>query len=162
PPHSVARPRSRVRMLTFSPDGALVAGATDDPAAVLWDVAGRYDPIVLRGHKGYIADVAFSPDGALVATASIDHNVRVFDAHTAQLLSVHGAPWYMTSARFSPDGSYLAAATLSSDRQAVLYQVRGRREFRRLPMPKYGVRSVAFHPRLDRLASGNGEDNVVW
>jgi predicted NACHT family NTPase len=64
--------------VAFSPDGALLATASDDGTVGMWDLATDTMLTSLRGHTDWIFDLAFSPDGALLATASNDGAIRVW------------------------------------------------------------------------------------
>ena len=67
-----------VNAVAFSPDGKLVASASDDCTVRLWDAATGAALQTLEGHSEDVYAVAFSPDGKLVASASFDCTVRLW------------------------------------------------------------------------------------
>lgn len=94
-----------VRHLSFSPDGSLLAGATEaDTTVKLWDVRTRRLARELFGHSDDVTATAFSPDGRLLATAGRDLTVRIWDPRTGRELRTlkHERP--VTAVAFSPDG----------------------------------------------------------
>ncbi len=145
--------------LAFSPDGTTLASVADH-SLMLWDLASARERMSLGGHKESITGIAFSPDGALVATTCNDQMTRIWDARDGRALAVLPGPGWMSAPAFSPDGNYLAASALGS---VCLYQLKGRREQRRLVGHKFGVQCLAFHPRSPRFASGSDDhDVIVW
>ncbi len=75
-----------VEGVSFSPDGLLLATASRDGTARIWDFETQQEIAVLRGHErrqgndNHVDRVAFSPGGNLVVTASYDRTARVWDA----------------------------------------------------------------------------------
>jgi WD40 repeat protein len=65
--------------VAFSPDGRLLATASYDGTAGLWDPATGEHLRTLTGHDGPVLGVAFSPDGRLLATASYYDTAQVWD-----------------------------------------------------------------------------------
>jgi len=96
----------------FSPDGALVAQATDYGSVLLWDVGTGVLRSSLKGHTAPIRCVAFHPDGRTLASASADGTVRLWDVLTGQeriTLTEHTDA--VLAVAFAPDGNTLAAAS---------------------------------------------------
>ena len=69
-----------VNEVVFSPDGQLLASASDDNTIRLWDPATGTSRGTLEGHSDWVRAVVFSPDGQLLASASDDKTVRLWDS----------------------------------------------------------------------------------
>jgi len=113
-------PFASVWRVVFSPDGSLLATASADQTARLWNSLTGHLSRVLAGHNGGVNGVAFSPDGSLLTTTSHDRTVRLWDLPTGKCtdtLTGHTGP--VNGAAFSPDGILLA--TVSDDRTARLW-----------------------------------------
>jgi WD domain, G-beta repeat/KAP family P-loop domain len=110
-----------VRHCAFSSDGRLLATASVDRTARLWDVATGRQQAVLQGHRKAVLHCAFSPDGRLLATASDDGTARLWHVaigHEQAVLQGHTER--VLHCAFSPDGRLLA--TGSFDRTARLWE----------------------------------------
>src|SRR5262249_7932700 len=64
-----------INALAFSPDGKLLASASCDNMARIWDVATGKGLHVLEGHQGFVNTVAFFPDGKTLATGGEDGTI---------------------------------------------------------------------------------------
>src|SRR5258708_25492319 len=71
-----------VEAVAFSPDGTLVATASNDHTARLWDAQTGAPRGAPMRHERNVSQVRFSPDGKLLATASDDATARLWDART--------------------------------------------------------------------------------
>jgi eukaryotic-like serine/threonine-protein kinase len=99
--------------LAFSPDGRLLATASEDGTARLWVTSTGLPGSGPLRHRAGVLAVAFSQDGRWLATGSRDGSTQVWDAATGE---AHGPPLRYGPApvnvvRFSQDGTILLSAT---------------------------------------------------
>jgi WD40 repeat protein/serine/threonine protein kinase len=78
----LGRHLNHVQAVTFSPDGKLIAAASDDATVGIWDVekSGFAARLV---HNAPVLSVAFSPDGKQLVTAGQDETVRLYSPYRA-------------------------------------------------------------------------------
>jgi WD40 repeat protein len=99
--------RHGIMKIEFSPDGRLLATASQDRLSVLISMEKGHERRSLR-HKKEVFGVAFSPCGRWLATGE-ESAVRVWDVATAT--ERFKCPVRSREVRFSPDGRRLAAGT---------------------------------------------------
>ncbi|WP_249064378.1 AAA family ATPase [Argonema antarcticum] len=63
--------------VAFSPDGLMIASASDDHTVKLWNLDGKL-LTTFKGHTDEVWGVSFSPDGQIIASASFDRTVRLW------------------------------------------------------------------------------------
>jgi roadblock/LC7 domain-containing protein len=151
-----------VNAAAFSPDGRLLATASDDRTARLWDAATGQEVRQLTGHTAAVTAAAFSPDGRLLATASTDETARLWDVATGQeVRQLTGHTGWVNAAAFSPDGRLLATA--SADRTARLWDAATGQEARRLTGHTASVLSAAFSPAGRLVATASADRTArLW
>src|SRR5262245_55876380 len=101
-PRTLAAHDGWVGGVAFFPDGKLLATASADHNARLWDVGAATTTELLKGHTDIVAAVAVSPDGRHVATAGYDKTARLWDPETGEarhiLRGTAGRSWRSRSA----------------------------------------------------------------
>lgn len=137
-----------VLALVYSPIRPLLASASLDGTARLWDVATGVEVAVLTGPMGTQAAlpcVAFSPDGKLIATAHAHTTTILWDVDTRQPfrviegMGIGSIDWTGMMA-WSPDGRTLAVAYGSG--LVYLYDV-----------ATGSIRTITFVQERDRVES---------
>ncbi len=139
---------SAIQGAAFSPDGALVATASNDHSVIVWDAAAG---LQLRSllHPATVASVAFA--GKELVTGCIDGKVRFWDALTGRQTRVLEGVANLRSMALSGDGSLIALGGLGIAR--VLRAADGS-EVRAFTLPPGWNVEVALSADGKRLAAG--------
>lgn len=149
-----------IRSLAFS-DLGLMATASDDKTACLWDTQTGLQFQQPLQHDSEVVHVTFSPDGSLVATA-VKENYAVF--WRVKSATRHGFSMRhesdINSICFSPDGCLFATA--SNDCTARIWDALTGTAMG-LPLHhESGVNSIAFSPNSTQLVTCSGNQIRLW
>jgi WD40 repeat protein len=75
---------STVCEIAFSPDGQLIATASNDRLVKLWDWQARTERFSLAGHRDRVYTVAFSADGRTLASGGRDGELKLWHVPTGK------------------------------------------------------------------------------
>lgn len=143
---------SGIPTVAFSPDGQLVASASFDQTARVWEPVSGRNVAVLQGHTKRLNRLAFSPDSRLVVTGSLDQTARVWEAASGRsLLTLAGHTDNVEDVAFSPDGKTIL--TGSWDGTARLWEATTGRSLFTLAGHTNWVYRVAFSPNSQSIAT---------
>ncbi len=177
--HILDKQKCKVRSVTFSQNGRILALGGDDGSIWLWNIPlDASEPSLLqtlRGHKKEVRSVAFSPNGQMLVSGSWDQKVLLWnmtDLDQPPTTLGECGDW-IWSVVFSPDGERLAAGCRDGSvwlwnlsqlkNQPTVFSIH---EIENLPklneesLRNREIFSVAFSPNGKTLATGS-RDMVI-
>ena len=166
--HNVAAPNTlgghanSVNGVSFSPDGKMLASASNDKTVKLWDTSTGKEIKTLTGHANSVNGVSFSPYGKMLASASADNTVKLWDTSTGKLIkTLTGHASSVNRISFSPNGKMLAST--SNDQTVKLWDTSTGEEIKTLIGHTNSVWGVSFSPDGKMLASASADRKVkLW
>ena len=116
--HNFPSHKKIVENIIFSPNSKLIATASRDNTAKLWDLQGN--PIETFLHGDEVTSVSFHPEGQYLATSSFDGTAKLWNLK-GELIQVLPHDDKVTDVEFSPDGKYMATSSL--DLKVILWEL---------------------------------------
>ncbi|QDL15876.1 hypothetical protein DP113_17850 [Brasilonema octagenarum UFV-E1] len=161
-PNTLGGHTDSVNGTSFSPDGKILATASDDNTVKLWDTATGQVIKTLSGHRDSVNGTSFSPDGKILATTSRDMTVKLWDTATLkEIKTLSGHTNQVNRVSFSPDGKILATA--SDDNTVKLWGTATGQVIKTLSGHTDSVYGTSFSPDGKMLASASGDKTVkLW
>jgi WD40 repeat protein len=153
----------QISALAFSPDGQILAIASDDGRITLREVETGLPVARFTTTRSYPRSLAFSPSKALLAAGEADGQVLIFDLTTGRMRpSPAGHRVAALALAFSPDGRILATGS-PADPLIQLWDVPAEATLTTLPTPGDAVSCLRFAPDGRTLASGHTSGAIrLW
>jgi WD40 repeat protein len=150
-------------VLAYSPAGSLIASASGDGTARIWDIATGQQLMVLP-HASRVRTVVFHPGGKQLLTGDWEGVGRVWDISPqgmSERLTIAAHEGIIHDADTSPDDKQLATA--SFDGTAKIWDLATGELLQLLQGHEHRVYSVAFHPDGQRIATAGGDNTTrIW
>lgn len=151
-----------VRSVIFSPDGKMIATASEDNTVRVWNINGR-EIRKFTGNNQVFRSVNFSPDGKNIAATSADNTIKIWSINGQELITFKGQDSqdnFMSGVCFIPDSKLIAASNL--DNSVKLLHIDGQ-EIKTLKGHKDSVWSISCSPDGKNIVTADlGGVLIIW
>jgi WD40 repeat protein len=147
----------------YSPDGRIMATASEDRTVRLWDPESGAAVAVLKGHGNEVDWVCFSPESKMLASCGDDTTIRIWDLQSKECLTSLPDPEHqgVVVCEFSPDGQTLASADAGG--KIVLWDVKTWKQRKIIAAHGDRIECLSFSADGKRLASCSRNGEVkIW
>ncbi|MDJ0744294.1 MAG: AAA-like domain-containing protein [Xenococcaceae cyanobacterium MO_167.B27] len=150
--------------IAVSPNNKIIATASEDKTAKLWDWHGNLITS-LNGHQDVVKAIAFSPNSNIVGTASYDKTVKLWNIQGKTIATLKQHDHSVGALDISDDGKLMATADVNGTIK--LWELDGDKITVKLKQSikahTDAVRKVVFSPDGQLIASGSEDSTIkLW
>ncbi|RKU09975.1 hypothetical protein C6501_14275 [Candidatus Poribacteria bacterium] len=155
-------------VVTFSPDGTILATGGMNGEAHLWNINTGEKLVTLKAAiREYTKFITFSPDTSMLAVVYVNNHIRLWDLKTNKEintpLTAQKKIW-IKKLTFSPDGKTLLITTrdFKIPREIQLWDVKSGQQFPPIRTGHtLGIQTLVFSNDGKTLASGDADGTVL-
>jgi serine/threonine protein kinase len=149
-----------VMAVAWSPDGRLIASASDDETIQLWE--SHNGKSLATYLSGIVRALAWARDSRYLAIGSKDKTVQIWDTRAGKLFVAYTPhKLWVRAVAWSPDGRYLASS--SDDNTIQVWDVTKGKPLMTYRGHSDSVCALAWSPDSARIASASDDNTVhVW
>jgi WD40 repeat protein len=154
--------RGAVLSVAVSLDGKLLATASQDQTAKIWEMATGKELVTLKGHVGPLNSVIFSKDSRRILTASDDKTIKLWDCRSGkEIRTYNGHAGPVMALALNLDGNRFLSG--SQDKTIRFWDIETGKELRTFSGHRASVLSIAYSPDGERVITGSTDRTVkVW
>ncbi len=148
-----------INAVAWSPDGKLLASASDDTYVQVFEAATGKRRAIYKGHTKEVATVAWSPNGRLMASAGQDGTVHIWEATTGKKVLVYkGHSGRVNSVSWSMDGQAIVSG--GEDKTVQVWNSTSGNLLFNFTGHTAGVLCVGWQPDNSSVASGSWDGTL--
>ncbi len=148
-----------VNALTWSPDGKLIASASDDTFVQIFDASSGKRKFIYSGHSKEVTAVSWSPNGKFIASGSQDGTVQVWDAAEGRMIFTYkGHKDRVTGVSWSSDSRQIVSG--SEDKTVQVWNAASGTLSFNFKGHAAGVLCVGWQPDNSSVASGSWDGTL--
>jgi eukaryotic-like serine/threonine-protein kinase len=148
-----------VNALTWSPDGKLIASASDDTYVQVFDAISGKRKLIYTGHSKEVTAVSWSPNGKFIASGGQDGTVQVWDAtNGSRIFTYKGHTDRVNGVSWSSDSQQIVSG--SEDKTVQVWNAAGGALSFNFLGHTAGVLCVGWQPNNTSVASGSWDGTL--
>ncbi|MGD2085055.1 MAG: TIR domain-containing protein [Candidatus Aminicenantes bacterium] len=162
--HTLKGHSNLIRGLAWSPDGVLLASASEDKTIRIWNTETGELYKTLTEHQREVQSLSWSPDGKILTSGSIDKTICLWDGKKGRLLNtIKKHKNSVSSISWSPKGQTFASISRKNDPTICIWKALANELPHELKGHKSNIRSIAWSPDGKILASGSRDKTIrIW